>query len=76
MNDEAFYTLWRLERACQIQMATAAIGNPLMIPDAVCEKATAQIKSFDPEGQGAQRIFDAMRRRAARRRPDIDWLAA
>ena len=73
---EAFYTLWRLERSCQIQMATAAIGKPLMIADAVCEKSTAQIKTFDPEGQGAQRIFDAMRRRAARSRPDLDWLAA
>lgn len=61
---EAFYLLWRLERACQIQVATYSYGSPVVeIPDAVAERATQQLESFDPRGDGARRIFEALRRK-------------
>jgi ribulose-5-phosphate 4-epimerase/fuculose-1-phosphate aldolase len=61
---EAFYLLWRLERACQIQIATHSQGSPTVeIPDAVAERSTRQLKTFDPRGDGARRIFEALRRR-------------
>jgi ribulose-5-phosphate 4-epimerase/fuculose-1-phosphate aldolase len=61
---EAFYLLWRLERACQIQIATHSYGSPTIeIPAAVAERSTRQLKTFDPRGDGARRIFDALRRK-------------
>ncbi|UPJ50132.1 class II aldolase/adducin family protein [Bradyrhizobium sp. 200] len=70
----AFYNIWRLERACQIQISAAGLGQQIEIPEAVGEKAAEQTRNFDPEGIQDARIFDALRRRAARLRPDLAWL--
>ncbi len=34
----AFYTLWALQRACEVQVASAALGPALIIPDAVAQR--------------------------------------
>jgi ribulose-5-phosphate 4-epimerase/fuculose-1-phosphate aldolase len=71
----AFYNIWRLERACEIQIAAAAQGELIELAVEIGEKAAHQTQVFDPEGRQDDRIFDAMRRKVARRRPDLPWLA-
>jgi ribulose-5-phosphate 4-epimerase/fuculose-1-phosphate aldolase len=57
----AFARLWTLERACQIQYATKAIGgNEIPISAAVCERASRQTLQFDAKSGGAQLVFDAL----------------
>jgi len=56
----AFARLWTLERACQIQYATKAMGgDEIPIPPAVCERASRQTLQFDP-ALGARLQFDAL----------------
>ncbi|TWT14067.1 class II aldolase/adducin family protein [Reyranella sp. CPCC 100927] len=43
---EAFLRLWRLERACQIQVDAAAAGRLRVLDDAVARKSGAGIDSF------------------------------
>lgn len=71
----AFYNIWRLERACEIQIAAAAQGELIDLSDEIGVRAAHQTQVFDPEGRQDARIFEAMRRKAARRRPDLPWLA-
>ena len=36
---QAFFLMWTLHRACEIQMATGATGAPpVRIPESVCEQ--------------------------------------
>lgn len=56
----AFARLWTLERACQIQYATKAMGgDEIPIPPEVCERASRQTLQFDP-AKGARLQFDAL----------------
>ena len=56
----AFAVLWTLNRACEIQLAGAALGPTIPIPEATRRKASADALQFDPRYGGGQDVFDAM----------------
>ena len=63
---DAFFTMWTLNRACEIQMAAAAIPGPnrALSPEAIASSLLKQHRSVDPEGRVQPKVFDAMVRRA------------
>lgn len=63
---DAFFTMWTLNRACEIQMAAAAIPGPnrALTPDAIASSLLKQHRSVDPAGHVQPKVFDAMVRRA------------
>jgi ribulose-5-phosphate 4-epimerase/fuculose-1-phosphate aldolase len=51
---EMFFTQWALQRACEIQLATMAMGRPIAVPDeviAVHQRDASQVQA--PGGTGA-----------------------
>lgn len=56
----AFAVLWTLQRACEIQLAGAALGPTIPIPEAIQRKASADALQFDPRYGGGRDGFDAM----------------
>jgi ribulose-5-phosphate 4-epimerase/fuculose-1-phosphate aldolase len=58
----AFVRLWTLQRACDIQVAQAALGRPIPIPEAVAQKTTHDSFQFDAQFGAGQDVFDAMTR--------------
>ncbi len=62
----AFWLIWTLQRACEVQMAAAAIPGPNRTLSnevrALC--AQREHQNVDPENRVAQKIFDAMVRQA------------
>lgn len=72
--EEAFYTLWKLNRACEVQLATVSMGVPRAIPTEVLERNAEQIKKFDPDGDGAARVYRALARELGRANPSERWL--
>lgn len=65
----AFVTLWTLQRACDIQVAGAALGPTLPVPEAVQRRASADALQFDPRHGGGQDVFDALVRQVDRSDP-------
>ena len=64
---EAFAILWTLQRACEIQMATLSMGQPLPVPEAVAAKCTRDSLQFDQKYGGAGvDVFDALTRQVDR----------
>ena len=63
---DAFFLLWTLNRACEIQLASGAIpgANRAITPDALAASAHRKHRSVDPEGRVQPKVFDAMVRRA------------
>ncbi len=63
---DAFFLLWTLNRACEIQAAAGAIPGPNRSPtsEAVAASSHRLHRSVDPRGQLQQKVFDAMVRRA------------
>lgn len=45
---QTFSRLWTLNRACEIQLATAALGPSRIIPDEIAERCTQDALQFDP----------------------------
>jgi ribulose-5-phosphate 4-epimerase/fuculose-1-phosphate aldolase len=67
----AFYTLWALQRACEVQVAGAALGPLLEIPEPIqrrCAEDAKKVATGDDIGRDA---FDAMVRLVDRR--DRSW---
>jgi len=62
----AFVQLWKLQRACEIQVAQAALGASLQIPAAIAAKTTADAIEWDQRFSGGEDVFNALCRRAAR----------
>jgi ribulose-5-phosphate 4-epimerase/fuculose-1-phosphate aldolase len=62
----AFAVLWTLQRACEIQVAGAALGATRAVPEAVRRRASADALQFDPRYGGGQDGFDALVRRLDR----------
>jgi ribulose-5-phosphate 4-epimerase/fuculose-1-phosphate aldolase len=62
----AFFLMWTLNRACEIQMAAASIPGPnrAVTEEAVAASSHRLHRSVDPQGQVQQKVFDAMVRRA------------
>jgi ribulose-5-phosphate 4-epimerase/fuculose-1-phosphate aldolase len=56
----AFTTLWTLQRACEIQVAGAALGPTIPIPDAVQRQCSADALQFSPKHGAGRNVFDAM----------------
>lgn len=58
----AFVRLWTLQRACDIQVAQAALGKAIPIPEVVAKKTTHDSFQFDAQFGAGQDVFDAMTR--------------
>jgi ribulose-5-phosphate 4-epimerase/fuculose-1-phosphate aldolase len=59
----AFALLWTLQRACEIQLATNALGRgAIPVSDAVARKCTRDSLQFDPRFGAGRDVFDALRR--------------
>lgn len=57
-----FVRLWTLQRACDIQVAQAALGRAIAIPEAVARRTTDDSFQFDQQFGAGQDMFDAMTR--------------
>jgi ribulose-5-phosphate 4-epimerase/fuculose-1-phosphate aldolase len=62
----AFVRLWTLQRACEIQVAQAALGPALPVPEAVAARTTQDALQFDQRFGAGQDVFDALVRRVDR----------
>lgn len=63
---QAFTRLWTLNRACEVQLATAALGPARLIPDDVAARCTRDALQFDPRYGAGQDVLDALLREADR----------
>jgi ribulose-5-phosphate 4-epimerase/fuculose-1-phosphate aldolase len=70
---EAYQRLWTLQRACEIQLASdAGLGANHVVAEEVLARIPATRQGMNVDGKGnAQRLFDAMLRRARIRREDL-----
>jgi ribulose-5-phosphate 4-epimerase/fuculose-1-phosphate aldolase len=57
---QAFAYLWTLQRACDIQVAGAALGATAPVSEAIQRKSSADALQFDPRHGGGRDVFDAM----------------
>ncbi len=64
---QTFARLWTLQRACDVQVAGAALGPCIEVSAAVAEKCARDTLQFNPQFGAGQDVFDAMRRLALRR---------
>ncbi|WHZ09810.1 MAG: class II aldolase/adducin family protein [Burkholderiaceae bacterium] len=62
----AFVRLWTLQRACEIQMAQAALGAAIPVSEAVARKTTRDSFQFDAKFGAGQDVFDALLRQVDR----------
>jgi len=59
----AFALLWTLQRACEIQLATNALGHgAIPVSDDVARKCTRDSLQFNPQFGAGRDVFDALRR--------------
>jgi ribulose-5-phosphate 4-epimerase/fuculose-1-phosphate aldolase len=58
----AFAYLWTMQRACEIQVAGAALGPTIAVSEAIQIKASAEALQFDPAFGGGNDVFEAMTR--------------
>ncbi len=59
---EAFVHLWTLQRACEIQVAGAALGPSTPVPEPIQRKAAADSLQFDRRRGSGRDVFDALTR--------------
>ena len=59
---QTFVTLWTMQRACEIQLATLSMGAAIAVPEAVVAKCTRDSLQFDANFVAGRDVFDAMRR--------------
>jgi ribulose-5-phosphate 4-epimerase/fuculose-1-phosphate aldolase len=65
-----FARLWTLQRACDIQVAQAALGRAIAVPEAVARKTTHDSFQFDQQFGAGQDVFDALTRLLEKRHGD------
>jgi ribulose-5-phosphate 4-epimerase/fuculose-1-phosphate aldolase len=65
----AFAVLWTLQRACEIQVAGAALGPTIPVPEAVQRRASADALQFSPSHGAGADVFAALERLVARADP-------
>jgi ribulose-5-phosphate 4-epimerase/fuculose-1-phosphate aldolase len=58
----AFALMWLVQRACEVQLATLAMGQPRMIPEPVMQGCVRDALNFNPKFGAGQDGFDAMQR--------------
>jgi ribulose-5-phosphate 4-epimerase/fuculose-1-phosphate aldolase len=56
----AFVRLWTLQRACEVQVAQAALGPAIAVSEAVAIKTTQDSFQFDQQFGAGQDVFDAL----------------
>jgi ribulose-5-phosphate 4-epimerase/fuculose-1-phosphate aldolase len=61
-----FVRLWTLQRACEVQMAQAALGPAIVVPEAVAAKTAHDSFQWDQRFGAGQDVFDALVRRIDR----------
>jgi ribulose-5-phosphate 4-epimerase/fuculose-1-phosphate aldolase len=59
---QAFSMMWLVQRACEVQMASQAMGPLRSIPVAVLEACVRDSLNFNPAYGAGQDVFDAMQR--------------
>lgn len=68
----AFVNLWTLQRACDVQVAQAALGRAIPVPEAVAIRTTRDSFQFDAQFGAGQDVFDAMTR-LMEKRSGVDY---
>lgn len=68
---KAFYTLWALQRACEVQVAGAALGPTIPIADAVQRRCAADALKVSAGAAFGDDVFDALVRLVDRQ--DRSW---
>lgn len=68
---EAFYLMWRLEKACRTQLAAQASGDALVLPDAEVVQKTAEIYARSST-MISEFAWDGFVRRLTRQNPGFD----
>jgi ribulose-5-phosphate 4-epimerase/fuculose-1-phosphate aldolase len=58
--EEAFVTMWTLQRACDVQVATRALGDAIPIADSVMRYSTREAQQFNPQAEKGEDVFSAM----------------
>jgi ribulose-5-phosphate 4-epimerase/fuculose-1-phosphate aldolase len=64
---QALAYLWTLQRACEIQVAGAALGATVAVCEAVQRKCSADALQFDARHGAGRDVFDALVRQVDRR---------
>lgn len=62
----AFAILWLLQRACEIQVASMAMGPVIEVPEEIQRRCTADSLQFDPRFGAGRDMFDALVRQVDR----------
>jgi ribulose-5-phosphate 4-epimerase/fuculose-1-phosphate aldolase len=62
----AFVRLWTLQRACEVQVAQAALGAAIPVPEAVARQTALDSLQWDQRFGAGQDVFDALVRRVDR----------
>lgn len=62
----AFVRLWTLQRACEVQVATATLGPAIPVPEKVAEKTVQDSFQWDAKFGAGQDVFDALVRQVDR----------
>jgi ribulose-5-phosphate 4-epimerase/fuculose-1-phosphate aldolase len=57
---KAFYTLWALQRACEVQVASAALGERIAIPKHVQRSCAIDAQKLNTRVGMGEDVFDAM----------------
>ena len=68
---EAFAYLWTTQRACEVQIAGAALGRAIPISPEIAAKCREEAFQFEHGGKSAAMAFDAMARAALERDPSF-----
>jgi ribulose-5-phosphate 4-epimerase/fuculose-1-phosphate aldolase len=63
---EAFVRLWTLNRACEIQLATAALGVAQVIPEDITARSTRDAPQYDPRFGAGHDVLQALLRQVDR----------
>ena len=72
---QTFARLWTLNRACEIQLATAALGRARPIAPDIAAQCARDSLQFDPAYGAGQDLFDALLRQVDRIDPAYKELA-
>ena len=63
---QTFAILWTLQRACEIQLATLSMGQPIPVAPAIAAQCTRDALQFNPGHGAGQDVFDALVRQVDR----------
>lgn len=63
---QAFVILWTLQRACDVQLATLSMGQPIPVSEKIAERCTHDALQFRPDYGAGRDVFDALVRQVDR----------